>query len=177
MNKIINLLSGWLSRSGDDTFWSWVITLTYAVTIVISLYSLYRLRGQKTRLLLWSYISVFIVIMGINKQLDIQILVIMAGRIITGKLNLAAYGGTIHLIVAAGLFAVLTGFTIFVIYKTRSVLRQSLVAISGIAILIIFVLIRALSVYIYKVHGIELLGIGLILVDRIIFLRRLQAPR
>ena len=90
-------------------------------------------------------------------------------------LNLSGYSYYIRIIVVIGLFAVMALLTAIILFKTRTVLQQSFAAISGVAILMIFVLIRALSFYIYKIHGLELLGLILILVDRIIFLRNLKA--
>ena len=175
MTKILAFLSSWLSKSGDHTFWSWVITITYIAVVVLSIYSLKKIKSDKTLRLLWICITIFLTIMGINKQLDIQILLIMVGRFMARHLNLSGYSYYIRIIVVIGLFAVMALLTAIILFKTRTVLQQSFAAISGVAILMIFVLIRALSFYIYKIHGLELLGLILILVDRIIFLRNLKA--
>lgn len=174
MTKVLTFLSRWISQSGDDTFWSWVITLMYIVILALSIYSVKNIKTQKPQRILWICITIFLTAMGINKQLDIQILVIMVGKFIARHLGLLEYRSAIYIIVALGLLLCMVAAGIFILSRTRMILRQSILAISGIAILMFFVLIRALPIHIAKIHALELLGLIFILVDRIIYIRNLK---
>jgi len=165
MNKIIPFLNTWLSKSGDDTFWSWVITLIYLLTIILSLYYVHNIKTEKTKHFLWISISIFLMALGINKQLDIQILVEMVGRFIAKNLGLLQHRYFIHFIFAFSLFVIMIAISIFVLIRIRTIIGQSLIALSGVTLLTLFVFIRAGSIYVPRIHGLELLGLMIIFAD------------
>jgi hypothetical protein len=172
MNKIIHFLTTWLSRSGDTSFWSWVITILYVITISLSIYYIQKIKADKTQHFLWICISIFLIAMGINKQLDIQTLQIMSGSSVARRIGSWKFKYIIQTIVVLVVFLSAFITSIFVLSKTRSILRQSLLTISGVLLLIFFTLIRVASIshfriYVPHVHSLEFLGLFIILISQI----------
>ena len=85
MNRVIHFIERWLSASGDTTFWSWVITILYGGVIVLCFILRTKLTEDRPRRVFWSSISLFVLAMGINKQLDVQTLIFMSGKSIAGR--------------------------------------------------------------------------------------------
>ena len=171
-DRILSFIKIWLSRSGDDTFWSWVITFTYALSIILSFYYTGKIRERGPLRSFWIFVSFFLLLMGINKQLDVQILVGMVGRFCTYHLGLMEYRHLIYIVFFLAIFlAMLTGGVILFI-KTRSVIFRSKLPLAGILVLMFFVLIRAGYIYVRHVHGLELLGLLFILSGIILNIRR-----
>lgn len=160
--------------SGDNTIWSWIITLFYLGTIVLAFYYMRTIRKEKKNLLLWICITIFTLIMGINKQLDIQILLIITGKIFVEHMGMMEYAGAIFCLVATGLFLLFLSVMVFLIVKVRKLLFRSMIAVSGVVILMVFILFRALSVPIVHIHGMELLGVGAIFFQLVLHILKLR---
>jgi hypothetical protein len=177
MNRLLSFLSEWLSRSGDTTFWSWVITILYAITIAFAVYYTVKIKGKENRdrRFLWVCISVFLLGMGINKQLDLQILLTMAGGFIAEHLGWYEYRRVVQKIFSIVILVCVAGAGGLILFRIRRIIRQSIVELSGVAILASFALIRVGSINhlnraiafeqekISHIHGIEFAGIAVIL--------------
>ena len=162
-DKILHFINVWLSRSGDDTFWSWVITFTYLVTVILSFAHVKRIKDNPPLRFLWLFISVFVLLMGINKQLDVQILLGMIGRFCTAHLGLREYRYQIYFLFLQGIFLLMLIGAVILFVKTRSVIMHSKLPLAGILTLMLFIFIRAGYIYVPRVHGIELAGLLMIL--------------
>ncbi len=177
MTRVLLFISRWINQSGDTTFWSWVITFFYAVTIITSLYYLYKLKGENTRekRFLWYCIVVFLIIMGINKQLDLQIFLTMSGRFIARHIGWFERRRIIQAYFTIGIILFFSSTGIYILYKIRTIIRQSLVELAGATTLLFFAVIRAASFNhigfavsfenhtISRIHGLEMTGLVLIL--------------
>lgn len=176
MNRIMYFIDRWLSRSGDTTFWSWMITALYVLVIILAFRYLKKIRSDRDYHMLWLAISIFLLAMGINKQLDIQTLFLMSGRYTFFKLGLWRYGRTAIKILALLIFGGTAFAILWVFIRTRPVLHRAKSAVAGVLILIFFALIRAGSMLgirdiliiqyiIWHIHALELLGLLLILLS------------
>ena len=174
MDKLLHFLSVWFSENGDTTFWSWIITILYAVTFLTSLYYVYKIRNDRKSFFLWVCISLFVFVMGINKQLDVQILLAMIWRYLEHHLDLYRYRRIIFHLVITGLFTGFLAAVIIVIVKTGKTIFKSILSITGIFILMLFVLMRAGYFHVPRIHSIELLGIGLVFIDLILKIKNLR---
>jgi hypothetical protein len=162
-DRIQYILGRWLSLAGDDTFWSWIITFAYLVTFIFSLRYTRKQAGNRPLHTLWAFITFFIAVMGINKQLDIQILIILVGRFCANHLGLRAYRYHIYFLVFLFLMILMIAILVFLFRISRTALKQSKTALSGVLVIMLFVLLRAGFIYVPHVHGVELLGVLLIL--------------
>ena len=186
MNKAISFLSEWLSRSGDTTFWSWVITLLYAIAMVVAIYYVVKIKGKESsdKRFLWICISIFLVGMGINKQLDLQILLTMAGSFIAEHQGWYEYRRLIQKIFTIGFLICLSAAGGVILFRIRRIIRQSIMELSGVAILVFFAVIRAGSINhlnkaivfeqrkVSHIHGLEFLGLAVILFAVLYHLRK-----
>lgn len=185
MHKIVAFFAAWLSRSGDTTFWSWVITALYAVTMVVAMYYVKKIPAAKAERFLWKWITVFLVVMGINKQLDLQILVMMAGNFVGNHLGFIGYRREIQKALALIIFTGVSISGVVILLRARAVLRQSAVELAGVATLAFFALVRVGTItHLHKaaafeyqkgvhIHGIELLGLLVILLALVLHVKRL----
>jgi hypothetical protein len=177
MNRLLSFLSEWLSRSGDTTFWSWVITFLYAITMGFAVYYVVKIKGKESgdKRFLWICISLFLIGMGINKQLDLQIVLTMAGSFIAEHQGWYEQRRLIQKIFTIGFLIGISAAGGVILFRIRRIIRQSIVELAGVAILVFFAVIRAGSINhlnkaivfeqekVSHIHGLEFLGLAVIL--------------
>ena len=177
MDTVSVLLEQWAGRLGDTTFWGWLITLFYGIATIAAVYYVIILsRSHATeKKILWICITVVLIVFGINKQLDLQILLTIAGRAVASAQGWLAYRRVVQKIFAVGIFGSIGMAGIVALWYTRRVLVKSWLELLGTAILLGFVLIRTASMShvnkairfeqnrISHIHAIELLGLLIIL--------------
>ncbi len=171
MDRVINFLSEWLSRSGDHTFWSYVITFAYIVTFLMAFAYVRRVRAEGKQYFLWICITVFLFLMGVNKQLDIQTLILMSGRWFVFDLGIRHYWRLFHYVFFYGLIGLFMIAGILVLIKTGRVMLRSLLSAAGVLLLLLFIIMRANYIYMQHIHSLELAGITFIFVDLVIKLK------
>ena len=95
--------------------------------------------------MLWFGLSILLLVLGINKQLDLQTLVISLGRAIS-KEN-GWYGIRREVQAAFVILAALFGSLLFfgLLWRLRKCWRQYWLILSGLLFIVLFVLIRAAS--------------------------------
>lgn len=188
MNSFFNTI-GWSPSIGDPTLVGWFTVLAYLAAFFISLKVVAiapnifaRKRRQQT--LLWQAIAVLMLLLAINKQLDLQSFLTASVRYLFIQWDIVAYKRDFQILFigAIGLSgAIILGLLIkslyIVIYKHRY-------AVAGLFFLATFILIRAASFHDidtllgYRLIGIklnwllELGGISLIFYNAILLLQR-----
>jgi hypothetical protein len=177
MDSLSANLHEWaLSIKGDFSIWSWVINIAYIISLMVSIYYIRRIRniGSKEFRFLWICIASILLLLGINKQLNFQTLLIILGRSLAYKQGWIENRRAVQelFVIAFGIGIAIFGAII--IFRIRRILLSAWLEISGIAILLIFTLIRAGSIdHIYKtekietafthIHAIEFAGILIVL--------------
>ncbi len=172
-DKVLEFLADWLSRSGDHTFWSWVITIMYFITAVMAFVYLRKIRlsqipDDRQKLFLWTGIFIFLLLMGINKQLDIQTLILMSMRYVMWRFRLWHYWRTFHFLMFYGLGSLFLISGILMTVKSGKAMLKSLAAVAGVLVVMLFVFMRANYIFMQHIHALELAGIGLIFIDLVI---------
>lgn len=176
MNIVLADLHEWVAAIiVDISFWSCVINIAYILLFILSIYYVRRIKsnGNKELRVLWIFIAGILLLLGINKQLNFQTLLIIIGRSLANK-----QGWIENRRMVQEMFAIAFAFGIFVlctimIFRIRHILLKSWVEISGVGILFAFTLIRAGSIdHIHKIekvesmlthiHGLEFVGILII---------------
>jgi hypothetical protein len=179
----------WRPGIGDPTFVGWLTVAAYGVAAAAAVWALagarraqHRFTGvderaardQRAMKHVWLMIAVTMALIGVNKQLDLQTVLIQKVR---QRAYVDGWYGDrrryqLDFIVAMTLAALCAGIGLSVWLKR--VLARMALAIAGLGMLVLFVLIRAASFhYVDKVLGlgdglrlnaiIELSGIGLII--------------
>ena len=123
------------------------------------------IRKMKQNHFLWVCITVFLLLMGINKQLDVQTLILMSGRWFVAHFRIRHYWRLFHQLFFQGLITIFLITGIIIIIKSGKSILQSLLALSGVLLLMLFVIMRANYIYLQHIHSLELAGIGLVFMD------------
>lgn len=77
---------GWQPGFGDNDFLGWLITATYFIVIGLCIWALHvefrlnRREGERQKPMFWLALSALLLLLGINKQLDIQCWVEASGN-------------------------------------------------------------------------------------------------
>ncbi len=140
---------GWSPGIGDPTPAGWIITIAYLLSSFLCLWTGFTARkvtkitGRTERQVLWFVFSAMLLLLGINKQLDLQVLLSRAGSTIAksgGWYDTRRGVQAVFVIILAFLGIFLIGI-LFRMLKGRW--KQFTTAPAGIVLLVFFVLFRA----------------------------------
>lgn len=70
----------WVPSIGDPTIIAWLTVVTYFVVALICLKAALISKNDKSTKTFWNFITIFLIFLGINKQLDLQTLLTTTGR-------------------------------------------------------------------------------------------------
>jgi hypothetical protein len=147
-------------KPGDPTFIGWTITVGYLATAGLCLH---RATGLDSRPLeraglrgVWFTFGLFLFAMGLNKQLDLQLVVTDIGRRMARAQGWYENRGLVQIafVVLLGLLLMSVGALLLI--AARRHLAETALAFVGAGILVVFILLRAIS---YDVRDV-LLRIG-----------------
>jgi len=141
----------WYLRMGDPTAVGWAITIAYFIVTVLCWQAglkekTINVNIQKSeRHVLWFGLSILLLVLGINKQLDLQTLLTALGREIAQENGLYESRREIQLIFVI-LFALFCFSSLIALsWWLRDYWRRHWIALLGVAFLVSFVVIRAAS--------------------------------
>ena len=173
----------WRPGIGDPTFMGWLITAAYFITSVSCGICAWRTdrispinRSGYHRVFWWSLFAIML-IMGMNKQLDLQCLLIVVIKQIAQNQNWYSKRHILQVWFAAGITIFSMVLLIWLGWKLKRQWRQYGLAIIGIVLLIAFVIITIAPVHcmnqflglqpgdrliksIFEISGIVLIGIS-----------------
>jgi hypothetical protein len=167
----------WKPVFGDPSTMGWLITMSYlalVLLIAVLLLKLYRMKAQQGRLLLqfWLFAFVFYLLLGLNKQLDLQTFITATGRCVArveGWYNQRRGLQTSLVFIGIGIAAVVL---LALLHRFFAIFLKCWPAVLGIGLSTIFVLLRLISfhhvdqilsmrVFDFKLHAlIEFSGIA-----------------
>ncbi len=174
--KVIN----WQFGIGDPTLIGWLSILGYFFTVLLA-FKIYFYAGNifanefvKKQKSFWLILGLVMLLLGINKQLDLHTLLTAIGKYYAHQEGWYQQRREIQFYVIVGLIIFLISMLIVFLKKMRGILIANMFAIIGLAILLIFIIIRATSfhhidfimdIYIFNIKLymlLELLGISAI---------------
>ena len=135
----------WVPSIGDPTILGWVTVFVYFTVAIICLKAATSAESKKSEKLFWLYLTIFLIALGINKQLDLQSLFTQIGK------DLAIAQGwykdrrlvQIGFIILIGLLGVTSATILIRTYRNANTAIK--IAFAGCIILFVFILIRASS--------------------------------
>lgn len=135
----------WVPEIGDPTLMGWITVIIYFFVALICLKATVVSTNDKSTKKFWIFLTIFLVFLGINKQLDLQTLFTVIGK------NLAIEQGwykdrriiQVGFIILIGLMGTIGLFYLFKKYKNTA--SEIKIALTGCMILFSFILIRASS--------------------------------
>ena len=140
---------GWRPGFGDNDLVGWMITLAYFLAALLCTAAFrdearsYRLVGRLQRPAFWLVLTALLVLLGFNKQLDLQTFVMSTGDELVTSARLEAHGRLLKLV--SLLTLALTGAAIvlaMLLYIGRH-WRLYLLAFVGLMYLGVFIVLRA----------------------------------
>jgi hypothetical protein len=146
---IIELFRAWASELGDHHLLPWINTVVYCLTFIAALYRrklLGDMNAPGIERYFWLFLAFALFVLGVNKQLDFQTLLIEVGRYVARKggwmeqRRLAQAWFTYALCGAAGFGVIL------LVVSMRRAWRRNASALIGLAILCVYTLFRAGSI-------------------------------
>jgi hypothetical protein len=180
---------GWYPTIGDPSFFGWFTVFAYLSAFILSLrvvsVSKYIfIEQEQAQKRFWIIIAVLMLFLCINKQLDLQSLFTASGRYILREQGMYEYKRLLQVLFIASIFIIALSAFYFIVKKLYGVTKQQILAIVGIVFLLMFIFIRASSFHNvdtligYSLMGfkmnwiLELTGIGLILINGVLWLAR-----
>lgn len=173
------LMGRWSPGIGDPHFMGWVTAVSYLVCAVVAAFfaTFLNQMEEKRECRFWMVITVLMLFLGVNKQLDLQSLFAEVGRQIALVQGWYPQRRVVQFSFIAVFVTILIGAFLWFAKAYRDLFRRYLIASFGLLFLLGFVILRASAfhhideVIQYDLHGIkmnwvlELTGILLILVE------------
>jgi hypothetical protein len=137
----------WRPEIGDPTVMGWVTVAAYFTVAVLCLGCAWKakLGSSRTEFLFWSGLAVLLLLLGINKQLDLQTWLTLTGRRMARAQGWYEYRRPVQLLfvvmvalAAVGGFAAIWRFV-------REHRRELWISLLGLVLLLAFVIVRAAS--------------------------------
>jgi len=158
---------GWQPTIGDPSFMGWFTVFAYFITCIVSAkvyvagdYTFQR-KSQR-HMQLWLAIAIIMLLLCINKQLDLQSLFTQIARVVFHELGLYEDRRHYQSLFILGILFTGVSLIAWLIYAYYQVIKNHLLALIGLAFLIIFVLIRAASFHhMDQLIGTSILGVKL----------------
>jgi hypothetical protein len=171
------LLGNWKPSFHDDFFIGWLITGSYIVCAILAVLiaSFHRHLEEKGAEKFWHAIGLLMVLLGINKQLALQMLLNEMGRQVARAQGWYDQRRIVQFLFVAVFAMAFTATFIWFANKYRDSFRRYRLALCGLFFLLSFVIIRAATfhhideIIQYDIHGftmnwmLELAGIYLII--------------
>jgi len=147
--SFVQIFSAWMARAGDTEISSIINTVLYAAAVWTAAYRwrlLRRLNVSRAEQRFWMILFFVMLALGINKQLDFQVLLVEIGR------PIALLGGwyesrrlvlAIFALIASGIAGLLT---ITMVFFVRKHWKNHRPALAGLLILCVYFIIEATSI-------------------------------
>lgn len=133
----------WRPGLGDPSIGGLGLTALYVVASLLMLWTIYRPTAWDTgERLLWGAATVLIVLMTINKQLDLQHYVNLVGRCWARQEGLADLRETFQRVFGLAVLALGLGATVWLGRATRPALRRNRPLIWGLGLLGLFLVVE-----------------------------------
>ncbi len=140
------LMGQWRPTIGDPYFMGWFIVGSYFGCAILSfIIARASRKADRRSFFLWGMITLLMVMLGINKQLDLQSLLTEMGRQIAKAQGWMDQRRIVQFwfIVALGISA-MTAFLLFAVIM-RNLFREHILVFIGLFFLLSFIMIRAVS--------------------------------
>lgn len=140
----------WSPGIGDPSLLGWFTVVLYLLAAVLSL-RVYRqanrmfARHTAQQRLFWISVAVLLLLLAINKQLDLQSLLTDIGRMMARKQGWYRERDQVQIlfVIALGIACVITMTGL--IYYFRKILVTNFIALAGLTLLVFFIMVRAVS--------------------------------
>jgi hypothetical protein len=146
MNEI-----NWQISIGDPTFLGWLTVIAYFYSVLLAfkiafyaenIFASEFIKKQKS---FWLILGLVMLFLGINKQLDLHTLLTAIGKYYAHQDGWYQHRREIQFYVIGGLLISMISLLLLFMHKMKGILMTNMFAIIGLAIILIFIIIRATS--------------------------------
>jgi len=142
----------WVKDAGDYTPEGWFITIAYFIICLLCFLFLIKLQKNhanidKTYIRFWYILTIVVFILGINKQLDVQMLLADIGRTYSQAYGWYNTRRPFQIQFISFFTSLATGFVILIGYALKNIWRRVCLPLLGVSILFGFVIIKASSLH------------------------------
>jgi len=143
------ILYQWKPRMGDPSLSGWVITIAYSCAFFLCLtagllgHSSERQRDSAGSIILWYIFSGIMLVFGVNKQLDLQTLLMRVGSRLSQVQGWYEFRRAVQLLFVVVLFAVFILFIVYMLRKLKGNWNYFTVTPLGTLIVLVWVMVRA----------------------------------
>ncbi len=149
----------WRPAIGDPTIMGWVTVAAYFLTAAASFFRAVDQRDGRNGKF-WMALGLFLLILGVNKQFDLQSLCTDIGRVIARRQGWYGDRRAFQFIFVMILFVATMSIVFTTFVMLRASLRQLALPCAGVALLLGFIVIRAASFHhVDRVIRMELSGV------------------
>lgn len=180
--------NGWHPAIGDPDVTGWLTVLSYLICCGLAV-AVLRMQGGQVVRRLWQGIAVLLLLLAINKQLDLQTALTAFGRCLSHAQGWWENRRPVQIAFILGLLFAMTLVMAGLVSNMRGRIAENALALTGLGVLCSFVLVRAVgfhstdSLITATVQGISLnfvlenLGLVLIALNAVALLRRTTHPQ
>jgi len=146
-------LIDWQPQIGDPTVIGWLITVQYclagilAVKVLTNSAKIFSIETRKKQQKFWLALVVLMIFLGINKQLDLQNLLIAIGRYYAHRDGWFEYRRIIQYSCVIGLLVIIGLVLAWLIKNLQAIIKANRLAIMGCCCLLMFIAVRVASFY------------------------------
>ncbi len=133
----------WSPQIGDPTIMGWITVVSYLVVSVFSALVVYSQIGRHR--MFWLLLTVVLLALGINKQLDLQSALTAVGRCLAQAQGWYAERRAFQLRFIISIIVLSFLFGCLLTWMMRRYLRRIWLALTGVLLLLVFVAIRAIG--------------------------------
>jgi hypothetical protein len=132
---------------GDPTTLAWLTTGAFVVSSLLCLLYARCREPLKGHRIFWATLATALLLLGINKQLDLHWLLKLAVKDLAIKQGWYAHRRIIEMLFVAGMAAISLAVIVFLARAMRHTWRQRWLAFCGIVLLVAFVFVRATIIH------------------------------
>jgi hypothetical protein len=142
----------WAPGIGDPTPIGWFTVIAYAGVAVLCGWNAWRARGFAVEQRVWIALTLLLVALAINKQLDLQSWFTVLGRDMAKREGWYAQRQPVQVLFIVALVVASAGLLVLLRYVLGTAWRRYATVACGLALLLTFIVIRAATI-----HHIDLL--------------------
>lgn len=179
----------WQLGVSDPSILSWLVVILYLFVAIISYQCIKLSRKVNKPIIFWVIITLMLIFLGLNKQLDFQTLITQIGRDIAKSHNLYQGRRQLQVQFVIGLISIFTISLVYLNYKLKGLWAEYRLVLLGIIVLFSYVFVRAASFYHmgsligvnmlgkHVIAGIEVLAIMLIGIGTLFWIKRTKTSK
>ena len=141
---------------GDLTFWGCTTTAALVVAALLCLVYAFFPTPYKGHRLFWITLGLALLVLGINRQVDLQWLLHEVGKVMAERQGWFSKRRVVEIVLVAGFMIAVVLLLMFVWRVARREWRRHWLAFCGIVLLVAFVVMRAMRIHeVYALFNME----------------------